>query len=110
MRLKPCDASAIEAVVGATPPLKGAVTVAEVRPNSPASAAGVRVGDLLVSLGKWATNNLDELKLVSSKADLIVDDRVKFGVVRNGGIKTGHFDLRAPGPVVGEPSDTAAER
>jgi membrane-associated protease RseP (regulator of RpoE activity) len=96
IRLQPCDPSALEAVTGATPPLQGAVAVAEVRPNSPASAAGVRVGDLLVALDKWATNDLDELRIVASKPDVAVNGRVKFHTVRNGGIQSGYFDLPTP--------------
>ena len=96
MRLQPCDPSALEAVTGATPPLQGAVAVAEVRPNSPASVAGVRAGDLLVALGKWATNDLDELRIVASKPEVAVNGRVKFYTVRNGGIQSGYFDLPTP--------------
>jgi len=96
IRLQPCDPLALEAVTGATPPLKGAVAVAEVRPNSPASAAGVRVGDLLVALDKWATNDLDELKIVVGKPEVAVNGRVKFSTVRNGGIQSGYFDLPTP--------------
>jgi hypothetical protein len=96
MRLQPCDPSALEAVTGATPPLQGAVAVAEVRPNSPASVAGVRAGDLLVALGKWATNDLDQLRIVASKPDVAVNGRVKFYTVRNGGIQSGYFDLPTP--------------
>ena len=96
IRLQPCDPSALEAVTGATPPLQGAVAVAEVRPNSPASAAGVRVGDLLVALDKWATNDLDELRIVVRKPDVAVNGRVKFHTVRNGGLQSGYFDLPTP--------------
>jgi len=96
MRLQPCDASAIEAVPGVIPRLKGAVAVAEVRANSPASAAGVRVGDLLFGLGKWAINDLDELTLVTSKPDLAVSGRVKFYIVRDGGLQHAYFDLPTP--------------
>jgi len=56
----------------------------------------VRVGDLLVALDKWATNDLDELRIVISKPDVAVNGRVKFSTVRNGGIQSGYFDLPTP--------------
>lgn len=63
----------------------GGYTVAAVHPGSPAEAAGIRAGDVLVALNgiRFAEENHDALK--KAKAGLGVGSEVSYTVARDGG-------------------------
>lgn len=64
-------------------PYQGGMRVLDVRPGSSAARQGVRKGDILVRLHRWATTSEQDIRFIVSRADnLARAGRVKFYIVR----------------------------
>ncbi len=73
---------------------KGAMTVAAVRPSSPADSQGIRTGDLLLGIdGMQTITNGDIRGLARKELELVAKAKVKFYILRNGQTLFGHFAL-----------------
>ena len=64
--------------------LRGGMYVAQVQPGSPASGAGIRVGDYLLGLQKWETLNYENIVFVLTQHDQSPYDSMVVHVLRNG--------------------------
>lgn len=72
---------------------RGGLAVQEVRPNSPASAQGIRRGDVLVGMHVWETVSLDNVSYVLDRDDLNRQEPVLFYILRGSDTLYGHLRL-----------------
>lgn len=93
-RLKPCPKE-IEAYNRATGSrYRGAVIVTEVRPESPAASAGIKVGDLLLSIAGLQATDLDDVRRFGARHEqLAATGKAKFYIVRNQQALFGHLGI-----------------
>jgi len=61
---------------------RGGLTVASVRPDSPAADQGIRRGDVLVGMHIWETISLDNVSYILGRTDLRSHDPIKFYILR----------------------------
>ena len=54
----------------------------DVRPNSPASAQGIRAGDVLVGMHIWETVSLENVAYILKRPDFATLNPVKFFILR----------------------------
>ena len=67
------------------------IYVSAVNDGSPAAHAGVQSGDILISLGRYRLNNLDDLAAVLSRLPQM--GTVRIGIVRNDELEVGPLQL-----------------
>jgi serine protease Do len=67
--------------------------VTHLRPDSPAAANGIQVGDILVGLHLWETLNLDNLMYVLENPQRQTFNPVKFYILREGEPLYGHMRI-----------------
>lgn len=73
---------------------RGGFAIRDVREGSPASAAGIRKGDILVGIHKWEMLSSENVGFVLKQVDEgRVQSPLKFYVVRDGETMTGEIDL-----------------
>lgn len=72
---------------------RGGLAVQEVKPNSPASAQGIRRGDVLVGMHVWETVSLDNVSYVLDREDLNRQEPVLFYILRGSDTLYGHLRL-----------------
>ncbi len=61
---------------------RGGLSVAAVRPNSPASSQGIRPGDVLVGMHIWETVSLDNVGYILKRSDFTSLSPLKFFILR----------------------------
>ncbi len=86
LRLQPVAA---ENITRSQPQLHGGLLIADVRPDSTASRAGLQRGDILIGLHQWETLNLDSVNWVLNNSELPTFNPLKFYVLRGGQIHRG---------------------
>jgi len=72
---------------------RGGLTVAAVRPDSPASRQGIRRGDILVGMHKWETTTLDHVLYVLNRPEFAKLEPVKFYIVRGSETLSGQLTV-----------------
>jgi serine protease Do len=76
-------------ILRAHPQLHGGMVISEVRPDSPASRAGLRQGDVLVGLHQWEMLTLDNVMYVLNHPDRTTFVPLKFYILRGGQVHRG---------------------
>ena len=71
----------------------GGLSVAAVRPNSPAAAQGIVPGDVLVGMHIWETVTIDNVAYVLKRPDLTSISPVKFFILRGDETLYGYLPL-----------------
>ncbi|MCE5302107.1 MAG: trypsin-like peptidase domain-containing protein [Planctomycetaceae bacterium] len=74
---------------------RGGLMVTVVRPNSPASAQGIAVGDVLVGMHVWETVSMDNIAYILKRPDLATLSPVKFFILRGDETLYGYLPLSA---------------
>jgi serine protease Do len=72
---------------------RGGLAVADVRPNSPASAQGIRAGDVLVGMHIWETVSLDNVAYILKRPDFTTLNPVKFYILRGSDTLYGYMPV-----------------
>jgi serine protease Do len=72
---------------------KGGLRVTAVRQDSPAYAAQIQTGDILVGLLEWQTPNWDDLEWIMKSKEMRTADAPKFHIMRNSEVYWGTLDL-----------------
>ncbi|WP_254508724.1 trypsin-like peptidase domain-containing protein [Anatilimnocola floriformis] len=72
---------------------RGGLAVQAVRPDSPASAQGIRRGDVLVGMHVWETVSLDNVSYVLDREDSSRQEPVLFYILRGSDTLYGHLRL-----------------
>ena len=67
--------------------------VSDVRPNSPASAQGIRPGDVLVGMHIWETVSLDNVAYILKRPDFTTLNPVKFFILRGSDTLYGYMPV-----------------
>jgi serine protease Do len=75
------------------PQLHGGLVVSDIRPESPASRAGFRIGDILVGLHQWEMLNVDNVVFVLNHPDLQNFSPLRFYILRAGQVHRGALHL-----------------
>jgi serine protease Do len=78
-----------EMVTRNNPQLHGGMMIADVRPDSGASKAGLQRGDILVGLHNWETLNVDSVTWVLNHPDLSTFNPLRFYILRGGQVHRG---------------------
>ena len=73
------------------PQLHGGLRISEVRPDSAASRAGMRQGDILVGLHQWEMTTLDNVLFVLNHADRASFSPLRFYILRGGQVHRGYL-------------------
>ncbi len=90
VRLQPVGA----ATVGRNhPQLNGGLTIAEVRAESPAARAGLKLGDVLVGLHQWEMLSLENVVYVLNHPDRTSFSPVRFYILRGGQVHRGTLQV-----------------
>lgn len=84
---------------------RGGLRVAQVRGNSPASAQGIRRGDVLVGMHRWETASVQDVRYIVGRKDLAQISPVKFYLLREGEPRTLYGYLRLASPATGQNSE-----
>jgi Flp pilus assembly protein CpaB len=79
--------------LGAETPFHGGLKVTVLHPDRPAIRGSICPGDILVGLHIWETATLDHVNFVLAHRDLSQFLPLKFYVVRQGEVLTGHLNL-----------------
>jgi serine protease Do len=72
---------------------RGGLMVSGVRPNSPASAQGIRAGDVLVGMHIWETVSLDNVSYIIRRPDFAALSPVKFFILRGSDTLYGYMPV-----------------
>jgi len=72
---------------------RGGLTIAAVRPNSPAAAQGIRQGDILVGMHVWETISTKNVDYVVNHPDLPSLNPVKFYILRGSETLYGYLPI-----------------
>jgi serine protease Do len=72
---------------------RGGLQVLEVRPGGPASAQGIRRGDVLVGMHVWETISMENVAYILEREDLAKLDPVVFYIVRGTDTLYGHLRI-----------------
>ena len=70
---------------------RGGMRVTEVRTGSPAAKQGIREGDILVGMHEWETASEQDIRYITTKANLASRGPVKFYILRDGETLFGHM-------------------
>ncbi len=73
----------------AFPQLHGGLKFTEVRPESAASRAGLKPGDILVGLHQWEMTTQDNVLYVLNHADRVSFSPLRFFIIRAGQVHRG---------------------
>jgi len=73
---------------------RGGLSVAAVRPGSPAASQGILPGDVLVGMHIWETISLKNVDYVVSRPDLAKINPVKFYILRRGETLYGYLPIQ----------------
>ncbi|MDX1943780.1 MAG: trypsin-like peptidase domain-containing protein [Pirellulaceae bacterium] len=92
LRLAPMDEGTFKSL---NTRYRGGLQVTGVRPDSPASAQGIRRGDVLVGMHVWETISLENVAYILDREDLARLDPVVFYLVRGSDTLYGHLRLAA---------------
>jgi serine protease Do len=90
LRLAPMDDSEFKLLNSR---YRGGLAVQSVRPDSPASAQGIRRGDVLVGMHVWETVSLDNVSYVLDREDVNKQEPVLFYILRGSDTLYGHLRL-----------------
>jgi serine protease Do len=82
-----------DTVLRTHPQLHGGMLVNDVRPDGPASKAGIQRGDILLGLHQWEMLSMDNVLFVLNHPDLATFNPVKFYVLRSGTVHRGVLTL-----------------
>ena len=77
----------------AFPQLHGGMRLTEVRPDSAASRAGLKSGDILVGLHQWEMTTQDNVLYVINHADRASFSPLRFFIIRAGQVHRGLLNL-----------------
>jgi serine protease Do len=83
------QAISAEHVTHVQPQLHGGLLIADVRPESAGSKAGLQRGDILIGLHQWETVSLDSVQWVLERPELPTFNPLKFYILRAGQIHRG---------------------
>jgi serine protease Do len=72
---------------------RGGLSVTAVRPNSPAAAQGIIVGDVLVGMHIWETVSLENVSYILKRPDFASLSPVKFFILRGDETLYGYLPL-----------------
>ncbi|MEN6405847.1 MAG: trypsin-like peptidase domain-containing protein [Thermoguttaceae bacterium] len=72
---------------------RGGLMVTAVRPNSPASAQSIAVGDVLVGMHVWETVSMDNVAYILKRPDLATLSPMKFFILRGDETLYGYLPL-----------------
>lgn len=90
LQLEPADP---ETVQGIDPSYKGGLRVTSVRNGSPAYAAQIQNGDVLVGLLEWQTPNWDDLEWIMSSQEMRSAQAPKFHIMRGKEVYWGTLEM-----------------
>lgn len=76
---------------------RGGLKVSAVRPDSPASAQGIRRGDVLVGMHVWETISPENVAYILNRSDFEQIQPVKFYILRGNETLYGHMNVSAGG-------------
>jgi serine protease Do len=79
----------IEQVSKGNKQLNGGLAIEDIRPDSPASKAGLKRGDVLVGLHQWEMLTLDNVAFVLTNPELPSFQPLRFYIIRNGQVHRG---------------------
>lgn len=77
---------------------RGGLKIASVRPDSPASAQGIRRGDVLVGMHVWETISPENVTYILNRSDFGQIQPMKFYILRGNETLYGHLNVSAGGP------------
>lgn len=92
LRLEAADGTRVREIDGS---YKGGLRVAAVRSGSPAHAAQIQVGDILVGLMEWQTPNWEDLGWIFKSPDWKSSAEPKFYIMRGNDVFWGTFEMNA---------------
>jgi serine protease Do len=72
---------------------RGGLSVAAVRPDSPAAKQGIRRGDILVGMHVWETISLENVSYILNRPDFSDISPVKFYILRGSETLFGHLPV-----------------
>lgn len=72
---------------------RGGLTVAAVRPQSPAAEQGIHRGDILVGMHIWETISMDNVHYILNRNDLATMNPVKFFILRGNETLYGYMSV-----------------
>jgi len=78
-----------DSVARASQPVKGGLSVTDLKADSPAAKAGIQKGDILVGLHTWEMQTPDNVTYVLTHPDLATFNPLKFYILRNGQVHRG---------------------
>ncbi len=90
VRLKPAESQQIKQIDSS---YSGGLVVVSVRDHSPAAAALLHPGDVLVGLLEWQTPNWKDFEWIVSSEEMKSSKKPKFRIIRGKGVFYGEFDL-----------------
>ncbi|WP_231956484.1 trypsin-like peptidase domain-containing protein [Posidoniimonas polymericola] len=70
---------------------RGGMRVVDVRETGPAEKQGIRAGDILVGMHEWETASEQDLRYITTRANLASRGPVKFYILRDGETLFGHI-------------------
>ena len=65
--------------------------VVDVRAGGPAAKQGIRAGDILVGMHEWETASEQDIRYITTRANLTSRGAVKFYILRDGETLFGHM-------------------
>lgn len=90
VRLEPASPQVVRDVDSS---YKGGLRVTSVRPDSPAYAAQIQAGDILVGLLDWQTPDWDDLEWIMKSKEMRIASTPKFHIMRKNDVFWGTLDL-----------------
>jgi serine protease Do len=70
---------------------RGGMRIVEVREGGPAEKQGIRAGDVLVGMHEWETASEQDIRYITTRANLASRGPVKFYILRDGETLFGHI-------------------
>jgi serine protease Do len=72
---------------------RGGLSIVAVRPNSPASEQGLKIGDVLVGMHVWETVSMENISYIVKRPDFTTLSPVKFFIIRGEETLFGYLPL-----------------